>query len=245
MPVNDRYPLDEVLAECRRYFVLHRRKVFVEYVMLAGVNDRVEQATELARAARSEDLQGQPDPLQPDGRVRRLEPQGDRLVRRRARAPAAAGDRAPHARPRHRRRLRPARGARASGGSARKPNRRPTMISRGSAGARRRSCPRAPSRIPTAARPAESASRSSLRGGDEPAHAASTCCHLLRRSCDADARGASAAPRIADQGAPDAARATASRDPSRGARGRRRRATGTSQASFVYASASGAAPAVL
>ena len=50
MPVNDRYPLDEVLAECRRYFELRRRKVFVEYVMLAGVNDRVEQARQLAEA---------------------------------------------------------------------------------------------------------------------------------------------------------------------------------------------------
>jgi 23S rRNA (adenine2503-C2)-methyltransferase len=48
MPVNDRYPLPEVIAECRRYFELRRRKVFVEYVMLAGVNDRVEQARSLA-----------------------------------------------------------------------------------------------------------------------------------------------------------------------------------------------------
>jgi 23S rRNA (adenine2503-C2)-methyltransferase len=48
MPVNDRYPLSDVLAECRRYVSLRRRKVFVEYVMLAGVNDRVEQARQLA-----------------------------------------------------------------------------------------------------------------------------------------------------------------------------------------------------
>src|SRR6184192_2378035 len=48
MPVNDRYPLADVLAECERYFALRRRKVFVEYVMLAGVNDRVEQARSLA-----------------------------------------------------------------------------------------------------------------------------------------------------------------------------------------------------
>jgi 23S rRNA (adenine2503-C2)-methyltransferase len=47
MPVNDRYPLEDVLAECRRYFELRRRKVFVEYVMLAGVNDSVEHAREL------------------------------------------------------------------------------------------------------------------------------------------------------------------------------------------------------
>jgi 23S rRNA (adenine2503-C2)-methyltransferase len=48
MPVNDRYPLEEVLAECRRYVELRRRKVFVEYVMLAGVNDEREHARELA-----------------------------------------------------------------------------------------------------------------------------------------------------------------------------------------------------
>ena len=35
MPVNDRYPLEDVVAECRRYVALRRRKVFVEYVMLA------------------------------------------------------------------------------------------------------------------------------------------------------------------------------------------------------------------
>ena len=48
MPVNERYPLADVLAEARRYFELRGRKVFVEYVMLAGVNDRVEQAAALA-----------------------------------------------------------------------------------------------------------------------------------------------------------------------------------------------------
>jgi 23S rRNA (adenine2503-C2)-methyltransferase len=48
MPVNVRYPLADVLAECERYFALRRRKVFVEYVMLGGVNDRVEQARALA-----------------------------------------------------------------------------------------------------------------------------------------------------------------------------------------------------
>jgi 23S rRNA (adenine2503-C2)-methyltransferase len=49
MPVNDRYALEDVLDECRRYYELRGRKVFVEYVMLAGVNDRVEQAAELAQ----------------------------------------------------------------------------------------------------------------------------------------------------------------------------------------------------
>jgi len=48
MPVNDRYPLADVLAECRRYVQLRRRKVFVEYVMLAGVNDSPADAEALA-----------------------------------------------------------------------------------------------------------------------------------------------------------------------------------------------------
>ncbi|MFN2470535.1 MAG: 23S rRNA (adenine(2503)-C(2))-methyltransferase RlmN [Gaiellaceae bacterium] len=48
MPVNERYGLADILGECRRYVTLRRRKVFVEYVMLAGVNDRVEQAEALA-----------------------------------------------------------------------------------------------------------------------------------------------------------------------------------------------------
>lgn len=48
MPVNDRYPLAVVLAECRRYVALRRRKVFVEYVMLAGVNDSPADARALA-----------------------------------------------------------------------------------------------------------------------------------------------------------------------------------------------------
>jgi 23S rRNA (adenine2503-C2)-methyltransferase len=48
MPVNDRYPLRDVVAECRRYVSLRRRRVFVEYVMLAGVNDAPEQGRALA-----------------------------------------------------------------------------------------------------------------------------------------------------------------------------------------------------
>jgi 23S rRNA (adenine2503-C2)-methyltransferase len=50
MPVNDRFPLEDVLAECGRYFELRKRKVFVEYVMLAGVNDSVQHARGLAQA---------------------------------------------------------------------------------------------------------------------------------------------------------------------------------------------------
>jgi 23S rRNA (adenine2503-C2)-methyltransferase len=48
MPVNDRYPLPDVLAECERYVALRGRKVYIEYVMLEGVNDTPRHAAELA-----------------------------------------------------------------------------------------------------------------------------------------------------------------------------------------------------
>jgi 23S rRNA (adenine2503-C2)-methyltransferase len=49
MPVNERYPLADVLTACAAFYERKRRRVFVEYVMLAGVNDRYEQALQLAR----------------------------------------------------------------------------------------------------------------------------------------------------------------------------------------------------
>ena len=49
MPVNERYPLAEVIAACRRHYERKRRRVFVEYVMLAGVNDDPEQARALGQ----------------------------------------------------------------------------------------------------------------------------------------------------------------------------------------------------
>ncbi len=47
MPVNERWPLADVLAACERWHEAKRRRVFIEYVMLAGVNDRHEQARRL------------------------------------------------------------------------------------------------------------------------------------------------------------------------------------------------------
>jgi 23S rRNA (adenine2503-C2)-methyltransferase len=49
MPVNDKYPLADVLAACRRWHEAKRKPVYIEYVMLAGVNDTYAQAVQLAR----------------------------------------------------------------------------------------------------------------------------------------------------------------------------------------------------
>ena len=48
MPVNDRYPLPAVLDACRAWSERRRQAVFIEYLMLGGVNDSVDQAHELA-----------------------------------------------------------------------------------------------------------------------------------------------------------------------------------------------------
>ncbi len=49
MPVNERYPVAQVIEACRAFYRRRHRRVFIEYVMLAGVNDRYEQALALAR----------------------------------------------------------------------------------------------------------------------------------------------------------------------------------------------------
>jgi 23S rRNA (adenine2503-C2)-methyltransferase len=60
MPVNERYPLREVIDACRAFYARHRRRVFVEYVMLAGVNDRYEQALALAELLRARSASAPP-----------------------------------------------------------------------------------------------------------------------------------------------------------------------------------------
>lgn len=68
MPVNDRYPLEDVLAECRRYVALRRRKVFVEYVLLAGVNDSAAAARRLAAVLDGSSFKVNLIPYNPTGR---------------------------------------------------------------------------------------------------------------------------------------------------------------------------------
>src|SRR5438105_5830367 len=48
MPVNRKYPLQELLAACKDYIAATRRQVTFEYVLLAGVNDTPEHARLLA-----------------------------------------------------------------------------------------------------------------------------------------------------------------------------------------------------
>ncbi len=49
MAVNERFPIAEVLDACDEFYARRKRKVFVEYLMLGGVNDTVAQAKQLSR----------------------------------------------------------------------------------------------------------------------------------------------------------------------------------------------------
>lgn len=49
MPINRRYPLEELLAACDYYTEKTHRRISYEYALLSGVNDSAEQAAQLAR----------------------------------------------------------------------------------------------------------------------------------------------------------------------------------------------------
>jgi 23S rRNA (adenine2503-C2)-methyltransferase len=48
MPVNRRFPFDDVMAACHNYIAKTGRRITFEYALIGGVNDQVEHAQELA-----------------------------------------------------------------------------------------------------------------------------------------------------------------------------------------------------
>ncbi len=48
MPINRRYPIEELLAACRRYYKTTGRRISFEYTLIAGKNDSTEAAVRLA-----------------------------------------------------------------------------------------------------------------------------------------------------------------------------------------------------
>jgi 23S rRNA (adenine2503-C2)-methyltransferase len=67
MPVNERYPLEVVLEQCRKHAARVNRRIFVEYVMLKDVNDSVEQAAELGELLGGDDFKVNLIPYNPTG----------------------------------------------------------------------------------------------------------------------------------------------------------------------------------
>ena len=54
MPVNHSYPIEELLAACKRYFAETGRRISYEYSLIAGVNDSPEQAKRLLALLRDQ-----------------------------------------------------------------------------------------------------------------------------------------------------------------------------------------------
>ena len=95
MPVNDRYPLRDVLDACLRWHE-RRHPVFVEYLMLDGVNDRYEQAVALARCSSRGVPRSASFPTTRPLRLQRLRPRRDRGVPGRPREARRPDHRAAH-----------------------------------------------------------------------------------------------------------------------------------------------------
>jgi len=49
VPINRRYPLNQLMAACRHYVERTGRRISFEYALIQGVNDSLEQARQLAR----------------------------------------------------------------------------------------------------------------------------------------------------------------------------------------------------
>jgi 23S rRNA (adenine2503-C2)-methyltransferase len=52
MPVNDRYPVGDLLEACRKFPMPKRKRIMFEYILLEGINDSDDQARRLARKLR-------------------------------------------------------------------------------------------------------------------------------------------------------------------------------------------------
>lgn len=48
LPVNRKYPLDELMSACREYVDITKRRITFEWALIEGVNDGIDQATKLA-----------------------------------------------------------------------------------------------------------------------------------------------------------------------------------------------------
>jgi len=81
VPLNKKYPIDELLAACRDYAGEGRRRVTFEYVMLAGVNDSDEHARQLAHCLKGVPAKINLIPFNPFPAARYQRSSGNRIHR--------------------------------------------------------------------------------------------------------------------------------------------------------------------
>ncbi len=139
MPINRKWNIAKLLGALQAYPLEQRRRITFEYVLLAGVNDSLADAAQLARLLRGIKCKVNVIPCNPhpEAEFQRPSPRRDRRVPAGVQAARAADVPAHAARRRHRRGVRPAReprrrrAARAAPGSARARRRRRPSSRRG------------------------------------------------------------------------------------------------------------------
>jgi 23S rRNA (adenine2503-C2)-methyltransferase len=80
MPVNDTYPLRELLDACRRYPLQPRRRITFEYVLMRGVNDSPDDAKRLVKLLRGIPCKVNLIPFNPGEKDRMQRPSEERVL---------------------------------------------------------------------------------------------------------------------------------------------------------------------
>ena len=52
MPINRKYPIEQLIKACENYPLMPRRKITVEYILIKGINDSEQDARRLAKLLR-------------------------------------------------------------------------------------------------------------------------------------------------------------------------------------------------
>jgi 23S rRNA (adenine2503-C2)-methyltransferase len=79
MPINRKYPLAELLAGLKAYPLPKRRRIFIEYTLIAGKNDELSEAHKLARLLRDLPVKINLIPMNPIGASPLAAPPLDRV----------------------------------------------------------------------------------------------------------------------------------------------------------------------
>ena len=81
MPVNNRYPVEELLAACREFPMPKRKRIMFEYIILQGINDADKDAYELGRKLKGIPCKINLIPYNESPALRFKSPTRERLIR--------------------------------------------------------------------------------------------------------------------------------------------------------------------
>lgn len=81
MPINKAYPIEALLDACRAFPLRNRRRITIEYVMLAGLNDSLDNAKELEQLVRDIPCKINLIPWNPDPHLPYQRPSEERIRR--------------------------------------------------------------------------------------------------------------------------------------------------------------------